>query len=334
MREYSADNSCQTATSSKNAKTHIDFSVVIPIHNEEESIRELFNRLTAVLESLLNTDKNQPNTFEIIMVDDGSTDSSWQLIKNLHQKDSRLKGISFSRNFGHHIALTAGLDYAKGDSIVLMDGDLQDPPEEIPVLFGKYKEGYDLVYGIRKDRQDPLLKKFTSYLFWFLLRKFSGVDIPAGQTMLRIMSRRIVNVVKDMREQARFIHGMMAWAGFNVTTLEVKHNPRVKGKSKYNISKMFMLAFHAVTSFSVVPLRLATFFGLLCSFISILFGIYFIYKTVIYGIPVLGYASIIVSIFFVGGIQLLVLGVFGEYIGRTYQEGQKRPLYIVQDYLS
>lgn len=333
---------------------NIDFSIVIPIYNEEGNIPELYNRLTSVMDELctenitnfnvksiensLDANKISHNSgepyYEIIMVDDGSQDKSWQLIKELHEKDPKVKGISFSRNFGHHIAITAGLDCAAGEKVILMDGDLQDPPEEIPRLFNKFKEGYDLVYGIRQHRNDPLLKKITSYLFWFILRKFSGVEIPQGQTMLRIMSRRIVDVIKNMREHARFVHGMMAWAGFSVTTLQIKHAPRTKGKSKYNIPKMFKLAFHAVTSFSTVPLKLATYIGFLSSFISLLFGSYFIYKRIFLGIPVLGYASIIVTIFFVSGIQLLIFGIFGEYLGRAYQEGQKRPLYVVAEYIS
>lgn len=306
-------------------KTNIDFSIVIPIFYEEDNIQELYHRLTKVMTAL--------GSYEIIMVDDGSKDRSWPLIKELHEKDSRVKGISLSKNFGHHIAITAGLDYSRGKAVILMDGDLQDPPEEIPKLYEKYKEGYDLVYGIRQYRKDPVFKKITSYLFWGLLRRFSGVDIPKGQTMLRILSRKIVDALKEMRERARFIHGMMAWAGFNVTTLEVKHNPRVKGKSKYTIIKMFRLAFHAITSFSTIPLRLSSYIGFISSSISLIIGIYFIYRRLIHGIPIIGYASIIVSIFFVGGIQLLVLGIFGEYLGRTYTEVQKRPIYIVTEYI-
>ncbi len=162
-----------------------------------------------------------------------------------------MKGISFSRNFGHHIAITAGIDSARGNTVILMDGDLQDPPEEIPVLFEKFREGYDIVYGIRRHREDPLLKKMSSSVFWWILRKFSGVDIPQGQTMLRILSRRLIESMKGMREHARFIHGMMAWAGFRTATVTVRHEPRTKGKSKYNVPKMFRLAFHAVTSFSI-----------------------------------------------------------------------------------
>lgn len=310
------------------------FSIVIPIYNEEENIRELFRRLTAVMENLCVNEGISADSYEIIMVDDGSTDCSWQFIKELHKKDLRIKGINLSRNFGHHIAITAGLDYSKGEAVILMDGDLQDPPEEIPKLYERFREGYDLVYGVRQERQDNVLKKITSYLFWWILRRFSGVSMPQGQTMLRIMSRRMTDVIKEMREHARFIHGMMAWTGFTVSTLEIKHNPRFKGKTKYNLARMFKLAFHAVTSFSTVPLRLATYLGFISSLISLIIGIYFSYLKIFYGIPVLGYASIIVSIFFVGGIQLLVLGIFGEYIGRTYQEVQRRPLYIIREYIS
>ncbi len=310
------------------------FSVVIPIYNEEGNIPELYNRLTATMEKLCSNEGISQDSYEIIMVDDGSIDHSWLQIKELHEQDSRVKGISFSRNFGHHIAISAGLDHATGNTVILMDGDLQDPPEEIPKLYKKFKEGYDLVYGIREERQDNIFKKITSYLFWGILRRFSGVNIPQGQTMLRIMSKRMVDVIKKMREHARFIHGMMAWAGFTVSTLKVKHSPRFKGRTKYNIPRMFKLAFHAVTSFSIVPLRLASYIGFISSLISLIVGIYFIFRKIFFGIPVLGYASIIVSVFFVGGIQLLVLGILGEYLGRTYQEVQKRPLYVVREYVS
>ncbi len=310
-----------------------EFSIVIPIYNEAENIPELYERLTKVMEKVCGRVKEPENCYEIILVDDGSKDRSWQLIRDIHEKDMRVRGIRFSRNFGHHIAITAGLDYAKGRAVILMDGDLQDPPEEIPGLVEKFRGGYDVVYGIRKERRDPILKKMTSQLFWWILRRFSGVDMPQGQTMLRIMSRRLVDVLNEMREHARFVHGMMAWAGLNVATLEVEHSPRVKGKSKYNIPRMFRLAFNAVSSFSTVPLRLATYLGFISSVISLVIGAYFLYKKIFWGIPVLGFAAIIVSIFFVGGIQLLVLGMFGEYIGRTYQEVQRRPLYIVMESL-
>ncbi len=307
------------------------FSIVIPIYNEEENIPELYNRLTTLMDRLCESEGYSRNDYEIIMVDDGSNDNSWSLIKNLNTKDNRVKGISFSRNFGHHIAITAGLDHSKGKVIILMDGDLQDPPEEIPKLYEKYKEGYDIVYGIRLERKDPFLKKLSSKIFWWMLKQFSGVNMPAGQTMLRILSRNVVDILNEMREYSRFIHGMMAWTGFKQTQVLIQHAPRTKGKSKYNIPRMFKLAFHAITSFSTVPLRLATWLGISSAFLSLFFGIYFIVRKIFYNIPVPGFASIIVAIFFVGGVQLLVLGIFGEYIGRTYQEVQKRPLYIVRE---
>ena len=307
------------------------FSVVIPIFNEEENIPELYRRITPVMENLTANEDNHNRSFEILLVNDGSTDHSWELIEELHKKDKRVKGIQFSRNFGHHIAITAGLDYAKGDYVILMDGDLQDQPEEIYKLYNKITEGYDLVYGIRMDRQDPLLKKMTSALFWWILRKSSNVNMPTGQTMLRILSRRLVNAMKEMKEHARFVHGMMAWAGFKTAQIEVKHKARYRGESKYNLARMFKLAFHAATSFSTVPLRLATYSGFFCSITSLFFGLFFIIQRLFYGVSVSGYSSTIVAIFFVGGIQLLVLGMFGEYLGRTYQEVQQRPLYIIQD---
>jgi len=300
-----------------------DFSVVIPIYNEEENLSYLYKRLSSVLEKL--------GTYEIILVDDGSRDRGWAKIKELHEKDGRVKGISFSRNFGHHIAITAGLDYAEGRTIILMDGDLQDQPEEIPKLWGKMREGYDLVYGIRKVKRDSFVKRLNSYLFWWFLNKLSGITIPRNQTLLRIFDKRILDVLKDMREKARFIHGMMAWTGFRTALLEVDHAPRERGVSKYNTIRLFRLAFNAITSFSTLPLRLATYLGLISSGVGLFYGSYFVYKKIFLGIPVLGYASIIVAVLFVGGVQLLILGIIGEYLGRVYQEVQARPIYIVRE---
>jgi dolichol-phosphate mannosyltransferase len=304
---------------------HTDFSVVIPICNEEDNLNELCSRITAVLSPL--------GSFEIILINDGSTDASWRIIRDLNRLDSRIKGISFSRNFGHHIAITAGIDYAQGEKIILMDGDLQDPPEELYKLLSKFQEGYDLVYGIRQQRQDPFLKKVTSRLFWWILNKFSDVEIPTDQTMLRIMSRRIVDEMKKMREYSRFIHGMMAWTGFRSTTVLISHNPRVRGKTKYNIRRMSRLAFFAITSFSTFPLQVATYIGVSTSLLSLVLGLLFLYLRFVHLIEVPGYASIIVAIFFLGGVQLLSLGMLGEYVGKIYKEVQDRPLYIVEEHL-
>lgn len=301
------------------------FSIIIPVFNEEENIAELYRRLASVMGSI--------DTHEIIFVDDGSTDKSWHMINELHEKDPRVKGVSFSRNFGHHIAITAGLDHAEGKTIILMDGDLQDPPEEIPKLLNKLKEGYELVYGIRKQKKDSMLKRITSYIFWWLINSLSGLSIPRNQTLLRIFDRRVLDVLNGMRERARFIHGMIAWTGFRTAVQEVEHAPRMHGVTKYNIVKLFKLAFNAITSFSTFPLRLATYAGLFSSFVGLLFGSYFIYKKIFLGIPILGYASIIVAVLFIGGVQLLILGIIGEYIGRVYQEVQARPIYIVREKL-
>lgn len=302
-----------------------DFSVIIPVCNEEENLAVLYKRLSVVMDKL--------GTCEIILVDDGSRDSSWAMIRELHEKDPRVKGVSFSRNFGHHIAITAGLDHAKGQKIILMDGDLQDQPEEIPRLDQKLREGYDLVYGIRKAKRDSLMKQLNSFLFWWFLNRFSGITIPRNQTLLRIFDRKILDVLNNMRERARFIHGMIAWTGFRTALLEIEHAPRERGVSKYNMVKLFRLAFNAITSFSVVPLRLATYLGILSSGVGFCYALYFLYKKIFLGIPVLGYASIIVAVLFVGGIQLLILGIIGEYLGRVYQEVQARPVYILKDQL-
>ncbi|MGC2061571.1 MAG: glycosyltransferase family 2 protein [Thermodesulfovibrionales bacterium] len=309
------------------------FSIVVPLYNEEENVSELCRRLTAVMERLSSEHSGLAGGYEMILVDDGSTDHTWQMIRELHEKDPKVKGVSFSRNFGHHIAITAGLDHAKGQTIILMDGDLQDRPEEIPRLHQKLQEGYDLVYGIRRVKKDSLMKRLNSFLFWWFLNRFSGINIPRNQTLLRIFDRKILDVLNNMRERARFIHGMMAWTGFRTALLEIEHAPRERGVSKYNMVKLFRLAFNAITSFSVVPLRLATYLGILSSGVGFCYALYFLYKKIFLGIPVLGYASIIVAVLFVGGVQLLILGIIGEYLGRVYQEVQARPVYILKDQL-
>jgi len=302
-----------------------EYSVVIPVHNEEENIGELLSRLGAQMQKL--------GSYEVLLVDDGSTDGSWALIKKAHEKNPAVRGLSFSRNFGHHMAVSAGLEFAKGNTVILMDADLQDPPEEIPRLVEKFKEGFDIVYGIRKTRHDPLFKKLTSALFWFILRKFSDVHIPPGQTMLRVLSRRTVDALREMGDYSRFVHAMIAWTGFRAAEVEVAHNPRLRGKSKYNLPKLFRLAFNAITSFSTVPLRLVSYIGLLSSLASLFVGGYFLYRKIFFGIPVLGYASTIVAVFFVGGVQLLVIGILGSYLGRVYQAVQRRPLYVLKEVL-
>jgi dolichol-phosphate mannosyltransferase len=310
-----------------------EISVVIPVHNEQENILELFERLILVLEGLCGREGFAENSFEIIVVDDGSRDNSWNLVQQLHAKDKRLKGLKFSRNFGHHYAITAGLDFAKGNGVILMDGDLQDKPEEIVKLYDKFKEGYDLVYGIRNNRKDNTVKKAFAALFWWSINKVADVKMPENQTMLRILRREVVDSLKGMKEYSRFIHGMMAWTGFDVTQIEVSHAARMKGTSKYDIKNQIRLALYAVTSFSIMPLRLAAILGFLTSILSFTVGVYFILKKMLFGFPVSGWASIMVSVFFMGGVQLLVLGTFGEYLGKVYKQTQHRPMYILKEVL-
>jgi len=318
------------------------FSIVIPIYNEEKNIVELHKQLTSVMGKMCEEemDKNLTmdragasldGSYEIIMVDDGSTDHSWQIIKELHDKDRRIKGISFSRNFGHHIAITAGLDHAKGEAVILMDGDLQDPPQEIPKLFKKFKEGHDFVYGIRTERKDSFTKKFSSYLFWKVIRLLSGFDIPGNQSMLRIMTRRYLDNFKKFTEKNRFLPGLFTWAGFDQVAVKIEHGKRYEGKSKYNLWRLVKLAFHAVTSFSYIPLQVAGLVGVIIAAISFILGIWLIIKKLVWGIPVVGWASTLVSILFIGGVQLAVLGLIGEYLGRIFSEVQNRPLYIIKE---
>ncbi|MDA8082857.1 MAG: glycosyltransferase family 2 protein [Nitrospiraceae bacterium] len=309
------------------------FSIIVPVYNEEENIPELCRRLTSVMEALCAVATGSPDRYEVILVDDGSRDQTWPLIEEFHRKDKRIKGVSFSRNFGHHIAITAGLDHAKGQTIVLMDGDLQDRPEEIPGLWQRLQEGYDLIYGIRKVKKDTIAKRLNSFLFWWFLNRFSGVAIPRDQTLLRIFDRKILEVLTSMRERSRFIHGMMAWTGFRIALHEVEHAPRARGVSKYNMIKLFRLAFNAITSFSTFPLRLATYLGLMSSGVGFFYALYFVYKKIFMDIPVPGFASTIVAVMVMGGVQLLMLGIIGEYLGRVYQEVQARPIYVLKEQL-
>ncbi len=299
-------------------------SVIVPVFNEEENLPRLYARLSPVLETIT------PD-HEIILVDDGSRDGSWATIVSLHERDSRVRGIRFCRNFGHHIALTAGLDVARGDLVAMMDADLQDNPEDLPTLLQKIKEGYFLVYGIRKARQDPVFKRVTGSLFWKWINRLGGVAMPENQTMLRVMRREVADALRGMRESHRFIHGLMAWTGFPHATVEVGHSPRAAGKTKYNLRRMFSLAINAVTSFSTLPLRLSTYLGLGVAFLSVILGVYIILRKIFWGYAVVGYASMMAALFFLGGVILMVLGIMGEYLGKLYIQSLERPLYLVRE---
>jgi len=310
--------------------TEIHFSIIIPVYNEQDNLAELYRRLTATMNTI-QLEEGFSSPYEIIFVDDGSTDASWVKIRELNKTDSRVKGISFSRNFGHHKAILAGLDHARGDFVVLMDGDLQDPPEEIPKLLAKIKEDYDIVYAIRETRDDSLRKKFSSRLFHRVFQTLAKVDIDPNSGIFRIINRKVANALKQCEERSRFIIGLMSWAGFSQTGVLTKREARLAGKTKYNFVKSTILALDLITSFSYSPLRLAAYLGATIALISFTIGIFMLIKKIFFGIPVYGFTTIIVSVLFIGGVQLIILGILGEYIGRIFAEVQKRPVYLLRD---
>jgi polyisoprenyl-phosphate glycosyltransferase len=313
--------SVNSATSS-----NLKFSVVIPVFNEESNLPLLYSRLSAVMKSL-------DDSYEIIFVDDGSRDTSFEIIKRLHEKDHRVKGIRFTRNFGQHIAITAGLDNARGASVVLMDADLQDQPEEIPKLVNKMQEGYDIVYGHRSARKDGFFKKITSNVYLFLLSKLTNETVNPELSPFRIMSRQVVDYFNQFRERSRFYGGMVAWLGFPYAIIPVEHGERYSGKTKYNLSGMLKMGIEGVVSFSDIPLRLIGRLGMIVSALSFLFGLYYLLVWIFRGIPTPGYTSMIVAVFFMGGVQLIVLGIISRYIGSVHIEMKKRPIYVVKDKL-
>jgi dolichol-phosphate mannosyltransferase len=267
----------------------------------------------------------------MIFVNDGSTDRSWQIITELSHKDQRLKGLSLSRNFGHHIAITAGLDHARGEAVMVMDGDLQDPPEEIPKLYEEFKKGYDLVYGTRKLRQDNYFRRMCSSLFWKTIKALTGFNISGNQSMLRIMSRRYVDNLIKFPERSRWLPGLYAWAGFDQTTIPIEHAARFSGTTKYNLLKMLKLTFNAITSFSSTPLQVSGMTGLALSLMAFIYATWLVIKKIFLGIPVTGWASLMVAILLIGGFQLIMLWLVGQYLTRVFTEVQGRPLYIVKE---
>jgi len=301
-----------------------DLTVVLPIYNEENGIDELYKRLTIVLEAM-------KITYDLLFIDDGSRDASYEVLHQLHEQDPRVRVIKFSRNFGHHIAVTAGLDHAHGRAVVLMDSDLQDQPEEIPKLYQKLQEGYDVVYAIRKNKKFSWWKKTTSSMFRWVMKKILRYEIQGG--IFRILRDTVVQKVRECRETDRLVIGLINWVGFRQTGIEVEHGARFAGESKYSFTKMLRLALNAVTGFSTLPLRLASYMGILFSFGSFLGILILFYRAFFTHIPVTGWASIMTTVTFFGGVQLLCLGVLGEYIARIFNETRKRPLYVIGSFL-
>jgi len=300
------------------------YSVIVPIFNEEQTLEELHQRLTKTAELL-----DQP--YEVIFVDDGSRDRSFPLLKTFHEQDPRFKIIRFSRNFGHQVAISAGLDLATGDAVILMDGDLQDPPELIPQMIARWKEGFEVVYTVKMSRKENALKRIAFRAFYRILDALSSVKIPMNAGNFSLMDRRVVTVFRAMPERNRYISGMRAWAGFSQTALAYHRDPRFAGKPGMSFTRLVHLALDGIFSFSDVPLRLAIYLGLIVAFSSFAGGLYVLYSKLFTDKAILGWASTILSILFVGGMILLTLGVIGEYISRIYEEVKSRPLYVIRD---
>ena len=299
-------------------------SVVVPAYNEEEVLPEFHRRLSEVLEKL-NVSS------EILYVNDGSSDATLKTIKAF--QDPRVAVIDLSRNFGKEIALTAGLDHACGEAVIVIDADLQDPPELIPELVEKWQAGYDVVYARRTERNgESFLKKASAKLFYRVIQGVSRVKIPEDTGDFRLLSRRAVESLKQLRESHRFMKGLFAWIGYPQIAVNYRRDPRFAGKTKWNYWQLWNFALEGITSFTINPLKIATYLGLLTAAGSFTYALFVIYKTLVFGDPVRGYPSLMVVVLFLGGVQLMSLGVIGEYLGRMFNETKQRPLYFINSF--
>jgi glycosyltransferase involved in cell wall biosynthesis len=304
----------------------VTLSVVVPLYNEELVIRAMYERLTAALERCVSS-------YEIILVNDGSRDRTLELAQEICRTDRRVKLINFSRNFGHQIAITAGMDRCRGLAIVVIDADLQDPPEVIAEMLEKWRQGYHVVYGVRTHRKgETWFKKTTAKIFYRLLRRMTAVQIPVDTGDFRLIDMRVLKELRKMREQARFVRGMVSWLGFKQGEVQFVREERYAGETKYPFKKMLKFAIDGVLSFSQIPLKIASAFGLLCAGVSFVAMVYGLVQRVFFPETVIpGWASTFSAVLFVGGVQLICVGILGEYVGRIYEEVKRRPLYVVQD---
>ena len=307
-------------------------SIVIPIYNEQENLDQLYHRIVSARPTY-------GDDFELVLVDDGSADRSLEMMRELAQKDKRVRVVKLSRNFGHQPAISAGIQEAKGDCVIIMDGDLQDPPEELHRFLAKWREGYEVVYAVRRKRKENFFKKLAYASFYRILAWISDIDIPLDSGDFCVMDRKVVNaIVKQMPEQIRFVRGMRAYVGFKQIGVEYERAERAAGEVKYTFKKLMQLALDGLFGFSTVPLRMATYFGFTIAIPSFLIGIFFIINRFL-GIKILGYSpdqvpgttTLTVGMYFLGGITLIILGILGEYIGRIYIEVKRRPFFIVDE---
>jgi len=316
----------QSASGAQPVAGAYSLSVVVPAFNEVEVLAEFHRRLAAVLDAL-------PAASEIVFVNDGSRDGTLDLMRRLRAQDPRVCIVDLSRNFGKEIALTAGLDHARGDAVVVIDADLQDPPELIPTLIAEWRAGHDVVFAQRTARDgESLVKRATAAAFYRVIQGVSRVPIPPDTGDFRLLSRRAVDALAQLREQHRFMKGLFAWIGFPQKAVPYRRDARFSGDTKWNYWKLWNFAIEGITSFSIAPLKIATYTGILIGLLSFAYALFIIYKTIAHGESVRGYPSLMVVVLFLGGVQLLFIGVMGEYLGRLFNEAKRRPLYFMNDH--
>jgi dolichol-phosphate mannosyltransferase len=301
------------------------YSLVIPLYNEEEVIHETIKRVTAVM-------SNKDFEYEIVFVNDGSKDKTEEIVKGYSKEDKHIKLISLSRNFGHQTAITAGMDNAVGDAVIVMDADLQDPPEVVLQMIDKFNEGYDVVYAIRAKRKgETFFKKFTAKVFYRFLKSMCDVEIPVDTGDFRLISRQVSDVLKNLTERNRYVRGLVSWVGFKQTGIYYEREERFAGETKYPLKKMIKLSVDGITSFSTKPLKLSEWVGSIMAIVGFIYAIVIIIQKIAGTSMEAGWASTIVAILIIGGIQLIMLGIAGEYIARIFDESKNRPLYIIKE---
>jgi glycosyltransferase involved in cell wall biosynthesis len=306
-------------------------SIVVPCYNEQQVLPKLYERVTVAAETW-----GEP--FEVVLVDDGSHDDTWRVAQEIHERDLRWKIVRFARNFGHQTAVSAGIHYAQGDCVIIIDADLQDPPEELHRFIAKWREGYQVVYAVRTRRKESLLKRLCYKLFYRILGRLADINIPYDAGDFCLMDRKVVDLLNAMPERNRFVRGLRSWAGFRQIGLEYERSERAAGEPKYTFRKLFKLAVDGILSFSTVPLRLAIYFGFFVSSLALL-GVIFTFLQRMFAeffsrmgfTPIPGHTTTRIVVLFLGGVQLIFLGIIGEYLGRIYDEVKGRPLWIIQD---